>query len=97
MPNHSSTHGYDGDDMVGDSGGGDGGAEMGGGVAAVEHVALHGLVARRPATLATCGLEAGTAGGGTAGAYAHVSSDHGSTWDTDSSLEDMRNPVASVG
>jgi len=80
--------------------GGDDGSASGGGVTAVERVSLHGLVARRPATLATCGLEAGRATSDGCGGAASTSehSSRPSTLDTDSSLEDMRNPgvVATV-
>ena len=80
--------------------GGRDGSEGGDGETAVTRVSLHGLVACRPATLATCGLEAGRATSGGCGGAASTS-DHDScpsTLDTDSSLEDMRNPgvVATV-
>ena len=90
-------NGGDGTNGERDDGGDDGGAdgsEGGDGVTAVTRVPLHGLVARRPATLATCGLEAGRAMSGGCGSAASTSehSSRPSTLDTDSSLEDMRNP-----
>ena len=93
-------NGGDGTNGERDDGDDDGGSARGDGVTSVEPVPLHGLVARRPATLATCGLEVGRATSGGCGGAASTS-DHDSrpsTLDTDSSLEDMRNPgvVATV-
>jgi len=99
------THGNGGDVTTserddGGNEGGDDGSASGAGVTAVTRVSLLGLVARRPATLGTCGLEVGRAMSGGCGGAASTSehSSRPSTLDTDSSLEDMRNPgvVATV-
>jgi len=100
-----STRGNGGDGTNGERGDvrddcGEDGCASGDGVTSVETVPLHGLVARRPATLGTCGFDAGRATSGGCGGAASTSehSSRPSTLDTDSSLEDMRNPgvVATV-